>query len=166
MCELSVFSARRNLRRAGVLKNRSRTSTTVPGRVPAGRSKTVVPPSTSISHPESASPPRVRSRNRETEAIEGNASPRKPSDPIEVRSSTDSILLVAWRSIARRASSGVIPTPSSLTRISVLPASLTRTETAVAPASIEFSTSSRTTAAGRSTTSPAAIWFATAGGSR
>ena len=83
-----------------------------------------------------------------------------------VRSSTDSILLVACRSSARRASSRLIPTPSSLTRISVLPASLTRTEIVAAPASIEFSTSSRTTAAGRSTTSPAAIWLATAGGSR
>src|SRR5262245_11511877 len=35
-----------------------------------------------------------------------------------------------------------------------------------APASIEFSTSSLMTEAGRSTTSPAAIWFANADGSR
>jgi hypothetical protein len=36
----------------------------------------------------------------------------------------------------------------------------------VAPASTLFSTSSLTTAAGRSTTSPAAIWFASSGGRR
>ena len=166
MCAASVFSPRRNLRRAGVLKNRSRTSTTVPGGTPAGLSATVAPPSTPISHPESASCSRVRRRNRETEAIEGSASPRNPSEPMAFRSSTDSILLVACRSRARRASSRLIPTPSSLTRISDLPAPRTRTETEEAPASIEFSTSSRTTAAGRSTTSPAAIWFATATGSR
>jgi hypothetical protein len=35
-----------------------------------------------------------------------------------------------------------------------------------APASIAFSISSLTTEAGRSTTSPAAIWFARSGGSR
>src|SRR5579862_5405422 len=35
-----------------------------------------------------------------------------------------------------------------------------------APASIAFSTSSLTTEAGRSTTSPAAIWLARSGGSR
>ena len=36
----------------------------------------------------------------------------------------------------------------------------------VAPASIAFSTSSFSTDAGRSTTSPAAIWFASCGGNR
>ena len=161
----SVASARRNFRRAGVLKNRSRTSTTVPGGSPAGRSAVVRPPSTRISQPASASSGRVPSRNRETEAIAGSASPRNPSEPISPRSSTDSILLVAWRSRAHRASSGVMPIPSSVTRISPRPAFRETTETFRAPASMEFSTSSRTTAAGRSTTSPAAIWLATAAGS-
>src|SRR3954447_20484203 len=53
-----------------------------------------------------------------------------------------------------------MPSPSSETRTSVVPPSSTSTTTRVAPASSAFSTSSFTTLDGRSTTSPAAIWFA------
>src|SRR5688500_17428252 len=57
-----------------------------------------------------------------------------------------------------------MPLPSSATHMSVRPPSCTVTSTVVAPASSAFSTSSLTTDAGRSTTSPAAIWSATAPG--
>ena len=62
------------------------------------------------------------------------------------------------------ASSLPIPQPSSLTSISVFPPFSSSIRTRVAPASSAFSTSSFTTEAGRSTTSPAAIWSATASG--
>ena len=55
--------------------------------------------------------------------------------------------------------------PSSSTRISRLPPYSTVTAMRVAPASMAFSTSSLTTEAGRSTTSPAAIWLARSSGS-
>src|SRR3954451_18489468 len=55
-----------------------------------------------------------------------------------------------------------MPLPSSLTRIDWRPPSSTAMSIDVAPASIAFSISSFTTDAGRSTTSPAAIWSATA----
>src|SRR6267378_2435069 len=95
----------------------------------------------------------------------GSASPRNPSVAIRSRSSARRILLVAWRSIASRASSGSMPSPSSSTRMSFLPPSSTVTAIRRAPASIEFSTSSLMTEAGRSTTSPAAIWLARSTGS-
>src|SRR5215210_687372 len=55
-----------------------------------------------------------------------------------------------------------MPHPSSLTRMLARPPSSTAMSIDPAPASREFSTSSLTTEAGRSTTSPAAIWSATA----
>src|SRR4051812_3432882 len=77
------------------------------------------------------------------------------------RSSVLVIFEVAWRSKASTASSRVIPQPSSETRRRRRPPASTSTSTRSAPASIEFSTNSFATEAGRSTTSPAAIWFAT-----
>src|SRR4051812_10454117 len=58
-----------------------------------------------------------------------------------------------------------MPSPSSSTRTCFLPPSSTWMASRRAPASIEFSTSSLMTDAGRSTTSPAAIWLARSGGS-
>src|ERR1700694_3322494 len=55
-----------------------------------------------------------------------------------------------------------MPAPSSLTRTSLRPPSSSVISIAGAPASMAFSTSSFTTEEGRSTTSPAAIWSATA----
>src|SRR5688500_4772818 len=54
-----------------------------------------------------------------------------------------------------------MPNPSSLTRTRRRPPSSISMSTVVAPASSAFSRSSLTTEAGRSTTSPAAIWSAT-----
>jgi DNA mismatch repair ATPase MutS len=58
---------------------------------------------------------------------------------------------------AERTSSRSIPQPLSVIRMNEIPPSLISTTTAVAPASMAFSTSSFTTEAGRSITSPAAI---------
>src|SRR5579883_1256433 len=77
------------------------------------------------------------------------------------RSSVRRIFDVACRWIASIASARSMPQPSSLTRIDVRPPSATSMATTVAPASSAFSISSLTADAGRSTTSPAAIWSAT-----
>jgi len=79
-------------------------------------------------------------------------------------SSTEVILLVAWRSKAIRASMGDMPEPSSTIWIKSLPPSRKLTFTVRAPASMAFSIISLTTDAGRLTTSPAAIWLATTSG--
>ena len=64
---------------------------------------------------------------------------------------------MAWRSTASARSARVMPSPSSLTRMSRRPPPSVSTSMRVAPASSAFSTSSLTTLAGRSTTSPAAM---------
>ena len=69
------------------------------------------------------------------------------------------ILLVAWRWSASSMSSEWMPLPLSLTRIRRIPPPASSTSIAVAPASILFSTISFRALAGRSTTSPAAIWL-------
>src|SRR5438128_5564221 len=78
------------------------------------------------------------------------------------RSSSERSLLVACRRNASGRSTGAMPVPSSTTSIRRCPAVSMLTWMRAAPASIAFSTSSLTTAAGRSTTSPAAIPSATA----
>ena len=80
-----------------------------------------LPPLTKISVPAIASGSRVVSRNRETLAMLGNASPRNPSVATAWRSSAERILLVACRSSERRASSRSMPQPSSITRMSEIP---------------------------------------------
>ncbi len=165
-CAASAVSAFRNLRRAGKLKNRSATSTSVPSGAPISRTDTPRPASMRTSVPMSAPRSRVRKRKRETEAIDGNASPRKPSVRIAARSEASRILLVAWRSTASAASSLSMPSPSSSTDMRRLPPNSMVMAIRRAPASTAFSTSSLTTEAGRSITSPAAIWFARSGGRR
>src|SRR5690554_6938155 len=56
-----------------------------------------------------------------------------------------------------------MPEPLSRTRISLTPPASTSTSSCAAPASRLFSSSSLMTEAGRSTTSPAAIWLASRG---
>jgi hypothetical protein len=77
--------------------------------------------------------------------------------PTDSRSDRLLILLVAWRLRAMGSSSRKMPMPSSSTEIRRTPPASKRTVTWLAPASSALSTSSRTTDAGRSTTSPAAI---------
>ena len=111
--------------------------------------------------PVGSSPVAVSRVTRATEAMEGRASPRKPRVAMVSRSSAVRSLEVAWRSKASRASSRLMPWPSSAMRMSLRPPASTSTRMRVAPASRAFSSSSFTTEAGRSTTSPAAIWLAT-----
>jgi hypothetical protein len=73
---------------------------------------------------------------------------------------------VAWRSTASRSSAGVIPQPSSLTSTPSSPPLASAIEIRVAPASSAFSISSLSAEAGRSTTSPAAIWLTSPSGRR
>ncbi len=93
----------------------------------------------------------------ETAAILERASPLNPRLFTLNRSSADAILLVACLENAVGISSFAIPFPLSVTRINPIPPS--RISTVTEPASTAFSTSSFTTEAGRSTTSPAAIWL-------
>ena len=133
----------------------------VPAGSPAGFTLISFPPANSTRVPCSSSAERVSSSRREMEAIDGRASPRNPSVEIESKSSAVRNFEVACRSNASRASSWFIPVPSSITRIMRLPPDSVSIRIDRAPASSAFSSSSFTTDAGRSTTSPAAILFAT-----
>ncbi len=133
----------------------------VPSGAPMADGSLTTLPSAVTTVPIAAPRSRVTSLTRATEATLGSASPRKPRVTMENKSSARDILLVACRSKARDASSRFIPHPSSDTEIISSPPPAISIRTARAPASIEFSTSSFTTDAGRSTTSPAAILSAT-----
>ena len=153
----SASGEARNLRRAGVLEKRSSTSTSVP-RGRAATSSVTGPPHSILSRIASGElPSEVVSVSFETEAIEGNASPRNPNVVTFNRSASVEIFDVACRSRLSRASSGDMPDPSSRTRIRSTPPPSTSTSMREAPASRAFSTSSLTADAGRSTTSPAAM---------
>ncbi len=155
---------RRNLRLAGRLKNRSRTSIDVPRGKARSVTETSRSPSRSMTVPRPDAPSEVLSVSRDTAAIEARASPRKPSVAMRSRSSSRAILLVECRRKQRAASSRSMPAPSSTTLMEALPPSTSSTRMAAAPASREFSTSSLTTETGRSMTSPAAIFWATSSG--
>jgi hypothetical protein len=103
--------------------------------------------------------------SRDTAPIEGSASPRNPSERMRTRSSSGSFE-VAWRSTASARSSRLMPLPSSTTSIRLRPAPPSVTSMREAPASIAFSTSSLTAAAGRSITSPAAMRLTSVSGRR
>jgi hypothetical protein len=152
------------LRRAGVLKKMLCTVTVVPGGPGAGRGSLTRSPSTSIRPASSAPVGRETTDMRLTDASDARASPRKPRVPIASRSSVVLILLVACGATARASSANAMPQPSSVTRTRSRPPFSIATSMREAPASSAFSTSSFTTLAGRSTTSPAAIWFLTSGG--
>ena len=94
-----------------------------------------------------------------TAAMLDRASPLNPRLTSRVRSLSSRILLVACRSNALVIWLFSMPQPLSVTRIIFFPPSRISTVMAVAPASMEFSTSSFTTFTGLSTTSPAAIRF-------
>ena len=85
----------------------------VPPPSAASSQRSILPPAISMRVPVVSSAERVSSSSRETEAIEGSASPRKPSVEMESRSLTSRSLLVAWRSKASSASSRNMPQPSS-----------------------------------------------------
>ena len=83
---------------------------------------------------------RVRISTRLTAAIAASASPRKPRVPMLPRSSAERSLEVAWRKKAVGSSTGAMPQPSSETRMRPIPPRRISTLTAVAPASMAFST--------------------------
>src|SRR3954471_18894431 len=154
----SVPSVFRNFRRAGVLKYSSSTVTVVPVARAAGSTSASSPPSQRMVLPCAASRARLEIATRATEAMEASASPRNPIVDTPSRSCRLKILLVAWRASASGRASRAIPAPSSSTCTRRTPPSSRVTAMLVAPASRLFSSSSFRTEAGRSTTSPAAIW--------
>ena len=117
MCAVSVLVAFKNLRRAGTALKSCATSMTVPTGIPQSFRSRSFPPFTVISVPCSALASRVRKTKRETEAIDGRASPRNPKLAIVSRSAVSRILLVACRSSESSAASGAIPLPLSSTRM-------------------------------------------------
>jgi len=153
----SVASDLRNLRRAGVLKNRSATVTVVPPARAAGLTGPGAAPSASIRLAWASPRLRLARLTRATEAMLASASPRKPRLATRSRSSSAPILLVAWRASASGSSSAEMPAPSSCTASSLAPPCSSLTSMREAPASRLFSISSLSAEAGRSTTSPAAI---------
>ena len=156
---IAIASAREvfiNLSRAGVAKNKSRTLIKLPEPKAAGITLPLTPASTSSVQAWSAPIPRLVIVNRLTAPMAGRASPRNPSQRISVRSSPCS-LEVTCLVTASGNSSAVMPRPSSATDINVLPPSRNAITISLALASTAFSSNSLTAAAGRSTTSPAAI---------
>ena len=162
----SLRSVRRKASRAGVLWKRSQTSAVVPGARAAARCSSTSPARACSSQAPSSPAVRLVIRRSLTAAMLASASPRKPRLRTRARSSTVSSLEVAWRAIARRSWSPGMPAPSSATTMRTSPPASRSTSIRVAPASSAFSQSSLTAAAGRSTTSPAAMASATCGGRR
>ncbi|KOF53116.1 hypothetical protein AD428_15785 [Achromobacter sp. DMS1] len=161
-CPNSVASERRNLRRAGTASNSWRTSTVVPGGPEAGLTCRLAP-----SICQACSPSRVREMRVTcaTDAMEASASPRNPMEATDSSSASERILLVACRASASGSSPGGMPKPSSVTAMRRMPPPSSRTSMARAPASMAFSRISLSTEAGRSMTSPAAIWLISRSGS-
>ena len=159
----SEAAERRNFRLAGRLWNSPLTVTEVPGAAPTRCLRMRVPASSSTWMPESSPSARETIVTRDTAAMLGRASPRKPNVPTDSKSPSLTSLLVANRSNAVATSSSAMPMPLSVTRMYSMPPPLISTDTLLAPASSEFSTSSLTTDIGRSVTSPAAIFEAILG---
>ena len=70
----------RNFLRAGALKKRFLTSTVVPGRRGKSSTATILPASTRKAVPATSSTSRVSRESRDTAAMDGRASPRKPRE--------------------------------------------------------------------------------------
>ena len=157
----SVESLRKNFILAGTFANRFFTTIEVPRLQATSSFFDGAPCSSSMYAPSSASSVLLTTSTDETAQILASASPRKPIVLIRNKSSTERSLLVAWRKNAVSSSSAAIPLPLSVTPIYSIPPRLISTHMSSAPASIAFSTSSLTTAAGLSATSPAAILSAT-----
>ncbi len=154
----SVASDFRNARRTGVLKNRLRTSITVPDRPARWFHGPATPPSIVISAPSlrvglTGLAAHLRHLGDRRERL---AAKSERGDPVQV---------VGSRQLARRVGSErerqvVGSDPRTVVRDpdEILAAAFDRhIDARCAPASIAFSISSFTTLAGRSTTSPAAI---------
>ena len=161
MCESSVDSAFRNLRRAGMLKNRSRTVIDVPSGSPASSTRRILPPAISMTVPAASSGARVSSRKRRdrSDGRQRLAAESQRGDGQQVFGIADlrgGVALEGQHGVVAHHAAAVVGDLDEL-----LAAGLDVDANAVAPASSEFSSSSFTTDAGRSTTSPAAILLAT-----
>ncbi len=157
MAAASAFSVLRNFNRAGVAKNRSRTSTIVPVLAAAGRTVETLPPVTDMMAPSVAPCARLVIVSLATEPIEGRASPRKPS--VRISLSVEEIFDVQCLRIASSRSGVDMPQPLSVMRTRPFPPPAVAISIRVAPASMAFSMSSLAALDGRSITSPAAIWL-------
>ena len=128
----------------------------VPRRRAASRTSLISPPITRITVP-APSAGAVSTSSSDTEAIAGSASPRKPKLRTPTRSSAAWIFEVAWRCEREHGVLALHPAAIIGDADARAAAVVHAMSIVVAPASSEFSTSSFTTDAGRSTTSPAAI---------
>ena len=164
-CAASVLRVFRNFNRAGIEPNKSDISILVPISDAAGWTASGVPCATRKCQPCASPSVREVISTTATETIDGNASPRKPKWAMASKSSSAS-LEVACRVTAKAISSALIPCPSSATLSPASPPSSSVMSMRLAPASMAFSTSSFKALAGRSTTSPAAIWLISCSGSR
>ena len=128
---------------------------------PASATSLMTPPRIETLVPVVLSFWRVTSIICETAPILASASPRNPIVLIVERSSRVRNLLVVCGRQAIAASSLLIPQPLSTIRIRVISPFSVVTSHRIwsAPASMAFSISSFATEAGRSITSPAAIWL-------
>ena len=151
----------RNFLLAGIFEKRFSTITVVPFLRAASEISVTLPYSALSMCPKRSSFFFDIIRILDTDEIAASASPLKPSVTIPSRSAAECILLVAWRMILTGRSSPDIPQPLSVTRINDTPPRFISTVISSAPESIAFSRSSFTQEEGRSTTSPAAIIFAT-----
>ncbi len=160
-CPSSVLAALRNLRRAGVLKNRSRTVTVVPAAAtrfkPGLTSGRNLPPQTRRRRGSGAAlvgaDVCVRDRRDGGQGLAAEAHRRDAEQVILLGDLAGGVGRKGQRQVFladahRRRHRDALRPPSSIA-----------TSIRVAPASRAFSTSSLTTLAGRSMTSPAAILF-------
>jgi hypothetical protein len=159
-CASSVASVLRNLRRAGVLKNSSLTSTVVPVARAAGRSSPLRASSRkALAWPGQRDSMAARTPRRWRPAPRREAHGGHRFQVLQRADLAGGVAAQRQRQFLAGDAA-----PSSSTEIRRTPPASRRTVTWVAPASSALSTSSRTTDAGRSTTSPAAIWLTNSSG--
>ena len=147
-----------NFSRAGVAKNRSRTSTMVP-RLAGGRPHRRDAAALDADLGGAVGRRRCASGSSAATPSRSTAAPRRGSRASGCRGCRRRASRCSGARPRARARRPPCRAPSSLTRISASPPPAVAISIAPAPASSAFSTSSLTTLAGRSITSPAAIWL-------
>ena len=160
----SVESDLRKVRRTGVLKNRLRTSMTVPGGQPQARTGRGLAgldrdlgPLGRVGLARLAAD--LRDLGDRGQRLAPEPQRRDPEQVLGLGQLARRVRLERQRQVVGGHPLPVVGHPDQ-----VLPPRSTVTSIRVAPASIAFSSSSLTTLAGRSITSPAAIWLTTDAG--
>ena len=143
-CAVSVGGLLWKANLAGWLANRPCTVILVPSASPDGDTSLSSPSSSDSSAP-CCPAGLLATHSLLTAPMDASASPLKPRVPMAARSSAPPSLLVACLFTAKVSSSAEIPCPSSVTTIRSNPPRWISTWTEVAPASMEFSSSSLTT---------------------